>query len=359
MRETQCGHVVDTTYPEAPRVGRCGVSTLWPRCGHKRQAGAGDWVGVVSTLWTRCGHTTSSVKRSGGIRCVHVVDTLWTHFGPVSVRSTAINKEGVAKCIESRATLQHGKRDSQPLQSNGGEKRKTYSPFLSIYMRKTVLIVLITFGGRESVLRILLIRVDRVDHLSSSRVHSGRSPVDVDRRSDYPEGPPVVVRGLLEVRVNDGESVDKKRGKPGPKPKLLNPAILSRLCDAIRTGATIELACKYAGIAPSVYFDAQNRAKNGDPEWQGVAAELADAEGACAVEMLSTVTNAARNGTWPAAAWMLERRYPMMYGRSESRFVQQAEPVEPYQTREELIKALASIPADVLSDALAARKQSA
>jgi hypothetical protein len=56
---------------------------------------------------------------------------------------------------------------------------------------------------------------------------------------------------------------------------------------------------------------------------------------------------------------MLERRYPMMYGRSESRFVQQAEPVEPYQTREELIKALASIPADVLSDALAARKQSA
>ena len=161
------------------------------------------------------------------------------------------------------------------------------------------------------------------------------------------------------MHVNDGESVDKKRGKPGPKPKLLNPAILARLCDAIRTGATIELACKYAGIAPSVYFDAQNRAKNGDPEWQSVAAELADAEGACAVEMLSTVTNAARNGTWAAAAWMLERRYPMMYGRSESRFVQQAEPVEPYQTREELIKALASIPADVLSDALAARKQSA
>jgi len=75
--------------------------------------------------------------------------------------------------------------------------------------------------------------------------------------------------------------------------------------------------------------------------------------------MLQVITGAAKNGTWPAAAWMLERRYPMMYGRSESRFVQQAEPVEPYQTREELIKALASIPADVLSDALAARKESA
>jgi hypothetical protein len=147
--------------------------------------------------------------------------------------------------------------------------------------------------------------------------------------------------------------------KSGPKPKLFNPAILTRLCDAIRTGATIDLACKYAGINPSVYYDAVNRAKAGDPEWQGVAAELADAEGACAVEMLATVTTAARNGTWPAAAWMLERRYPMMYGRSESRFIQQAEPVEPYQTREELIKALAAIPADVLADALAARKEPA
>jgi hypothetical protein len=102
-----------------------------------------------------------------------------------------------------------------------------------------------------------------------------------------------------------------------------------------------------------------NRAKAGEPEWQGFATELADAEGALAADMLQVITGAAKNGTWPAAAWMLERRYPMMYGRSESRFVQQAEPVEPYQTREELITALASIPADVLSDALAARKQSA
>jgi len=76
------------------------------------------------------------------------VSTLWTHFQAVRLRSTAINKGGVSKCLESRATLQHGKRDSQPLQSNGGEKRKNYSPFLSIYMRKTVLIVLITFVRR-------------------------------------------------------------------------------------------------------------------------------------------------------------------------------------------------------------------
>jgi len=148
-------------------------------------------------------------------------------------------------------------------------------------------------------------------------------------------------------------------GKRGPQPKLMNPVILARLCEAIRIGSTIELACKYAGISHATYCDAVNRAKSGEPEWQAFAAELADAEGALAADMLQVITGAAKNGTWPAAAWMLERRYPMMYGRSESRFVQQAEPVEPYQSRDELIKALASIPADVLSDALAARKESA
>lgn len=148
-------------------------------------------------------------------------------------------------------------------------------------------------------------------------------------------------------------------GKRGPQPKLMNPVILARLCEAIRIGSTIDLACKYAGISHATYCDAVNRAKAGEPEWQGFAAELADAEGALAADMLQVITGAAKNGTWPAAAWMLERRYPMMYGRSESRFVQQAEPVEPYQTREELIKALAAIPADVLADALTARKEPA
>jgi hypothetical protein len=38
----------------------------------------------------------------------------------------------VPKCIELRATRQHGKRDSQPLQSNGGEKRKT-TPLFFLY----------------------------------------------------------------------------------------------------------------------------------------------------------------------------------------------------------------------------------
>lgn len=147
--------------------------------------------------------------------------------------------------------------------------------------------------------------------------------------------------------------------KLGPRPKLLNPEIRGRLCEAIRAGSTIELACKYAGCGVVTYYDAVNRAKRGEPEWAEFQAELEAAEGSGAVQLLSVIRESAMAGTWPAAAWILERRYPRMYGRSESRFVQEAEPVEPYQTRDELIAALASIPADVLSDALSARKQPA
>lgn len=147
--------------------------------------------------------------------------------------------------------------------------------------------------------------------------------------------------------------------KPGPKPKLQDPEIRKRFCDAIRSGSTIELAAKYAGVSDRQYYEAMAKARSGDPEWATLLSDVESAEGAGAIQLLAVIRKSALEGTWPAAAWILERRYPMMYGRSESRFVQVAEPVEPYQTREELITALASIPADVLSDALAARKQTA
>jgi hypothetical protein len=144
-------------------------------------------------------------------------------------------------------------------------------------MRKTVLIVLITFGGRQSVLKNLLIRVDRVDHLwrpimqtrlfpltaepwlygndleelllawdaapkdsdllARVRAQVGptdtareardqlalhrrewagrRAAVDVRPATEYPDSPPVVVRGFHEARVNGQESPLKKRTLSG------------------------------------------------------------------------------------------------------------------------------------------------
>jgi hypothetical protein len=42
---------------------------------------------------------------------------------------------------------------------------------------------------------------------------------------------------------------------------------------------------------------------------------MQDAEGDAAVRWLAEIELAAKNGTWQAAAWKLERRYPQDYGR--------------------------------------------
>ena len=86
------------------------------------------------------------------------------------------------------------------------------------------------------------------------------------------------------------------------------PERSKRLLDAIRMGATYELACNYAGISPDT-FDRWRKAH------ADFAEQVKEAEGAAAVGWLAKIEKAANDGEWQAAAWKLERRYPQMYGR--------------------------------------------
>jgi hypothetical protein len=81
-----------------------------------------------------------------------------------------------------------------------------------------------------------------------------------------------------------------------------------RFCDAIRLGATYDLAARYAGMSDSTF----ERWRDSDPDF---AEQVRDAEGAAAVKWLEKIEDAANNGEWTAAAWKLERRYPHEYGR--------------------------------------------
>jgi hypothetical protein len=87
-----------------------------------------------------------------------------------------------------------------------------------------------------------------------------------------------------------------------------SPEVVKRLTDAIRLGATYELACAYAGISEDSF--ARWRAKYAD-----FAEAIKEAEGGAAVGWLARIEQAAKDGTWQAAAWKLERRYPEQYGR--------------------------------------------
>lgn len=94
--------------------------------------------------------------------------------------------------------------------------------------------------------------------------------------------------------------------------------------EAIRKGATYELAAKYAGVDDETIRRwlrqaeqyENNSAKYPDYEkFYDFQEERKKAEGDAVVKWLDIIDNAAQNGQWPAAAWKLERRYPHFYGK--------------------------------------------
>ena len=87
------------------------------------------------------------------------------------------------------------------------------------------------------------------------------------------------------------------------------PETVAKIIEAIKMGATYELAAGYAGI----HYDTFN-------EWMKHKAEFSEqiksAEGVGAMIWLAKIERAASDGNWQAAAWKLERRYPHAYGRN-------------------------------------------
>jgi transposase len=117
------------------------------------------------------------------------------------------------------------------------------------------------------------------------------------------------------------------------RPTKLTPETVKKLTDAIQSGATYELACKYAGITYSLFASWRARGlaevarrdnprvKDGTPEWiteqpfLDFFEAIQKAEGNAALGWLLKIEQAANQGHWQAAAWKLERRYPQDYGR--------------------------------------------
>ena len=86
---------------------------------------------------------------------------------------------------------------------------------------------------------------------------------------------------------------------------------IGRLLDALRLGASVQMACAAAGISDTTYYrwlDGNDRG----------AVEVESAKTAAALSALESIQRAAVNGDWRAAAWLLERRYPADYGRADA-----------------------------------------
>lgn len=110
-----------------------------------------------------------------------------------------------------------------------------------------------------------------------------------------------------------------KRPRPG-RPSKFTPEVVGRLLNAISLGATYNHACMAAGIS----FDTFNNWRQGRGFDKTVTADqktefleaLQKAEGVMVTNKLKLIDDAAKDGTWQAAAWLLERRHPRDYGRN-------------------------------------------
>lgn len=120
------------------------------------------------------------------------------------------------------------------------------------------------------------------------------------------------------------EKTPKKKGRPS----LLNEERQHNITTMLKAGAYIEDAVKASGISVATFYVWMNRGKaqrdrqnanlpveeNELPYLEFLeAVEMADAEGA--IGHLMNIDHHAKNGTWQASAWILERKYPKKWGR--------------------------------------------
>lgn len=107
----------------------------------------------------------------------------------------------------------------------------------------------------------------------------------------------------------------------------LTPTIQETIVRALRLGMYQREAAQAAGIGDSTYFEWLQR---GEQQKSGVYAEFADAVKKAMAEgeqaLLARIQMSANEGTWQAAAWILERRYRERWGRSVE--VRNSEPVK-------------------------------
>ena len=85
---------------------------------------------------------------------------------------------------------------------------------------------------------------------------------------------------------------------------------LDVLYKALSQGMTVKSACALAGISQQTYY-----------QWVATKPQFTEmiqkAESEMKERALKVINQAAQNGQWQAAAWLLERREPNEYGRQD------------------------------------------
>ena len=107
----------------------------------------------------------------------------------------------------------------------------------------------------------------------------------------------------------------------GGRPCKLTPETQKAICDALRAGATHRMAADFAGVDVATM---QRWLADPRSPFREFREAVKGAEAKGDVGALAVIRQAATNGTWQAAAWLLERRHPAEYGRRQVVALQRA-----------------------------------
>ena len=103
------------------------------------------------------------------------------------------------------------------------------------------------------------------------------------------------------------------------RPTKLTQETIDKICLAIRAGNYAKIAAQMAGIGESTYYEWLGIAK--EPDCDALFTELAEsikrAEADAEVAAVALIRQAANNGSWQAAGWLLERKNGERWGRND------------------------------------------
>ena len=127
----------------------------------------------------------------------------------------------------------------------------------------------------------------------------------------------------------------------GKKSKLTRP-LCNEFCKAIENGASILAACGHVNIVESTYYRWYNKGRDAkrNTKFKKFYEAVEIAKNKALYNFEGRIVNEADNGTWTAAAWWLERRYPEIYGKKVKQEIDskvEAEVKVPFQDLERIV----------------------
>lgn len=98
--------------------------------------------------------------------------------------------------------------------------------------------------------------------------------------------------------------------RPGGRPTKYTLENVNAILDAIRVGTPLTHACRYGKVS----FETFNEWRK---QYSEFSEQVKEAESEAVKGWLDHIETAAKSGSWQAAAWKLERRYPQDFGRRD------------------------------------------